>query len=94
MFSGRWFIVAIVFGIGFMWALSNQYMTWRKDDYACYHGRHPYNEVGKQRLIAIGRFNVFYQPKSWGCSQDERYDPKKYQMQNGQLVPRFDEPIN
>lgn len=67
------------------WAISQGLLGWSKDKYACYHGRGFYNAVDKQRLMSIGKLQIYYQPKTWGCTEIERYDPKQYKMENGTL---------
>ncbi len=80
-------IVAIILGLSFMVGLERGLINLGKDDYACSTGRHWYNEVGKQRWLAIGKLNLYYQPVTYGCESADRYDPSRYRIQNGLLVP-------
>jgi hypothetical protein len=69
------------------WGIGNGYVRWESDAYKCYGGLGFYSEVPKQRLITIGRLHVYYQPYSFGCPQDRRFDPRVYRVENGELTP-------
>lgn len=59
----------------------------QKDQYQCVHGRRLYTAVDRQLIFAVGRLHLFYQPLTYGCPALERFDPGKYRMQDGILVP-------
>lgn len=67
------------------WAMSQGLIKWGKDNYSCYYGRGFYRAVAAQRWMSIGKIQLYYQPITWGCEPDARYDPKQYKMENGVL---------
>lgn len=85
--GGKFLIFIIVIFIGLGVAISNEYVTWRKDDYGCYNGRGFYGD-GTKRILAIGSLNFNYPVMAFGCNEDHHYDTSKYTVENGQLVPK------
>lgn len=88
MFRPRWLILPGILAGLFVFMIYNGLIAWKKDSYACYHGRHFYNAVDKQRWLKVGSLQLYYQPKTWGCSDEERYDPTKYEINAGVMVPK------
>ncbi len=80
-------ILAIILGLAFTIGLERGLVNVKHDQYACSTGRHWYNEVGRQRWLAIGSLNLYYQPVTFGCPADDRFDPAKYKVENDLLVP-------
>lgn len=86
--SGKIIIVLLLLFVGFGWSLGNGYVSYKGDGYKCVNGKWWYSEVPKQRLWAVGKLSLFYQPLDFGCTAAERYDPQTYEVQNGALVPK------
>lgn len=86
--KGRLALV-VIGGFFFFLALgiSQGLIKWGKDDYSCYHGRGFYDAVSAQRWMSLGKIQLYYQPKTWGCKSEERYDPRQYKMEGGLLTP-------
>jgi hypothetical protein len=91
--GGRLFIFLAVLLVLVGWGAGNGYIRFERSPYKCYGGAGLYAEVGKQPLIVLGRLHVYYQPLSWGCDKDRRYDPSTYHVENGILVPIHAGPI-
>jgi hypothetical protein len=90
LFPGKGFFFVLLLAAGFisLWQYGNGYLTIGRDKYACYGGRHWYKQVDKQRLIAVGPVNWYYQPWTWGCPDDHRYSSQQYDIKDGQLIPK------
>ncbi len=76
-------ILILIIGVG----VGDGYVSYKADGYRCSTGRRWYAAVPKQRLFAIGSLNFEYQPLTFGCDAESRYDASKYHMLNGELVP-------
>ncbi len=81
-------VLAIIIGLSLTVGIERGLVKWDKPAYSCQFGRGWYNEVDKQLWMNIGRLRLYYQPVTWGCIKDERYDPTQNRVENGQLVPK------
>ena len=85
--SGRVIILLLILFVGFGWAIGNGFVRWEKDPYKCAEGKWFQSVVPQQRLMTIGALHLYYQPVSWDCREEAKYDPKQYHMVDGLLVP-------
>jgi hypothetical protein len=63
-------------------------LGWHKDTYACLGKKWWYAAVPKQQALQMGVVRFYYQPYTFGCPEDNRYDPTKYEVKYGEIVPR------
>lgn len=87
LISGRIIIVLIALCLGLGLMIANGLVRWETDSYKCYYAKGYQAVVPLQRLATIGKLHIYYQPLSWDCPDDQKYDPHEYKMQNGVLVP-------
>ena len=87
LLGGKAIIIAAALLLLIGWGIGNGYVRFETDNYKCFGNSGFYAAVPKQRLMTLGRIHVYYQPLSWGCDTDHRYDPKVYRTQDGQIVP-------
>lgn len=85
--SGRVIIVLLILFVGLGWSVANGYVRWETDPYKCYYGKGYQAVVPRQRLVTIGKLHLYYQPLTWDCPEEQKYDTRVYKMQDGQLVP-------
>jgi hypothetical protein len=85
--SGKVIIALLILFVGLGWSIANGYIRWETDQYKCYYGKGYQAVVPQQRLMTLGKLHLYYQPLSWDCPKDQKYDIHVYKMQNGELVP-------
>lgn len=56
-------------------------LFWNTKEYACLNGKGYYGDY--VTIMAIGKLEV--RAKPWGCTEDQRYDPKQFKNGAGSL---------
>lgn len=73
--------------------ISKGLLRFGADKYECYPrpgapDRYYYDTGDPERWLTVfGRIHLYYQPKAYGCPVERRFDPNKYRVENGLLVP-------
>jgi len=85
---GKSLIAIIVILVGLGWAIASGFVQWKTDPEKCLFGKSFQHAGDRQTLMTMGRLHIFYQPLTWDCPKDEKYDPTKYKLEDGMLVPK------
>ena len=86
--GGKLLILFLLIAVGLGVMISGGWVTYSKDSYNCLGGKRWYTQVDKQRAVSIGSLNFYYQPYSWGCIEDRRFNPNEYSVVNGIIEPK------
>ena len=78
-------VVILLLAVGLGASLIGGFVTVKGDGYSCLGGRRWVAQVDKQRLWAVGKLNVYYQPYSYICPEERQFDPNVYQNIGGRL---------
>ena len=87
LISGKVIIFLLALFVSFGMYAAYGFVQIKQDDYRCVFGKRWINVGGRETLWSVGSVHLNYQPKKWSCDETEKYNPKQYNNQDGQLTP-------